>query len=159
MANMTIGYSIAKHAVANPSNVLAAEGGEHIYNIKLSSDTDNGNLIAVDFTNWISFDLFGEAAVTKFEGTIVQKMPNGNWLVLVTDPGDACLVYQAPIAAEEWTNSWKRESNMYNAKDSIVRCYKLHEGDRFEVSALGFTGTPEEGASIEAVTSKKMVIS
>ena len=156
MANMTIAYTIAKHAVANPSNVLAAEGGEHIYNILLSTDADNGNLVAVG--DWAEYDVFEEAAVTTFEGKVVEKMPNGNWLVLVTEPGDACLVYQAPIAAEDWTESWKKESNMYNKAGDIVRSYGLHLHDRFEVSAEGFSATPTVGATISGVASKKMVI-
>ncbi len=77
----------------------------------MGSDTDNGNLIAVG--DWDSLDLFKEAAVTKFEGKIVEKMGNGNYLVLVTDPGDAVLVYQVPVGAEEWTNEWKKEKATY----------------------------------------------
>ena len=41
-----IKYSIEKHAVAFPSKLVAQNGGEHIYNITLTSDTDNGNLVA-----------------------------------------------------------------------------------------------------------------
>ena len=159
MANMTIQYVIAKHATANPSNLLAPDGGEHIYNIKIATDTDNGCLIAPDFVGDMeSYDVFNEAAVTGFSGTVVEKMPNGNWLVLVAEPGNACLVYQTPIAAEEWTNNWKKESNMYNKAGDIVRCYALHAGDRFEVSAEAFSGTPAVGGKISDVTGKKMVV-
>lgn len=156
MANMSIFYEISKHATALPSNVLAAEGGAHIYSVELSSDTDNGNLIAVD--EWKSLDLFTEKAVTTFEGKIVQKMSNGNYLVLVTDPGDALLVYQVPVGAEDWTNKWKQESNLYNKKGDIVRAYGLVKHDRFEVSAEAFDGTPEVGKTITSVTDKKMVV-
>ena len=48
MANMSIKYEIAKHATANPSNVLSGGTyGGHMFSILLGSDTDNGNLIAV----------------------------------------------------------------------------------------------------------------
>lgn len=43
---MAISYQISKHAVAFPSKLVAQNGGEHIYNITLTSDTDNGNLVA-----------------------------------------------------------------------------------------------------------------
>lgn len=158
MANMTIKYEIAKHATAFPSNVLSGDTyGGHMFSIKLSSDTDNGNLIAVGAYN--SLDQFAEAAVTTFTGQIVEKMANGNYLVLVTDPGDAVLVYQVPIAAEEWTNEWKKESNMYNKKDDVVRCYGLAKWDRFEVSKEAFVtpGTVDVGQNITGVQGKKMV--
>lgn len=156
MAMMSIKYAIDKHATANPSNILAAEYGAHMFSIELASDCDNGNLVAAG--DWLSLDLFAEAEVTKFEGKIVEQMGNGNWLVLVTDPGDALFVYQVPIAAEEWTNEWKKESNMYNVAGDRVRAYGLSKWDRFEVSAEGFEGTPAVGAVISGVQGKKMVI-
>lgn len=156
MANMSIFYEIARHATANPSNVLAAEGAAHMYSILLESDTDNGNLVAAG--EWDSLDLFKEAAVTEFEGEIVEQMGNGNYLVLVKNPGDALLVYQIPIAAEEYSNKWKSEHNMYNAAGDVVRCYGLVKHDRFEVSKEAFEGEPSVGATITGVSNKKMVI-
>lgn len=156
MANMSVFYEIAKHAVANPSNILAAEGGAHMYSVLLDTDTDNGNLVGIG--EWLSLDLFAEAEVTIFTGKIVEKMGNGNYLVLVENPGDACFVYQVPVGAEEWTNAWKKESNLYNKAGDRVRVYGLVKHDRFEVSAEGFEGTPVVGAAITGVANKKMVI-
>lgn len=157
MALMSIKYEIGKHATANPSNVLSGGTyGGHMFHIQLDTDCDNGNLIAVG--DWLSLDLFAEAAVTKFEGKIVEKMANGNYLVLVTDPGDAVLAYSIPIGAEEWTETWKKESNLYNKAGDIVRGYSLVKYDRFEVSAEAFNGTPDIGAVITGVTDKKMDI-
>lgn len=156
MANMSILYDIKKHATCNPSNLLAQEYGAHIFNIELVSDADNGNLVKVG--DWKALDLFAEDTATTFTGKIVQKMPNGNWLVLVEDPGDSVLVYQTPIAAEDWTNSWRKESNMYNKAGSIVRCYELRKWDRFEVSTEAFDGTPTVGSTISEVSSKKLKI-
>lgn len=156
MANMSIFYEIAKHATANPSNILAAEYGAHMFSILLDSDCDNGNILGVG--DWISLDLFAEAEAPAFEGKIVEQMGNGNYLVMVTADTDAVLAYQVPIAAEEWTNTFKKESNMYNKAGDVVRCYGLRKWDRFEVSAEGFEGTPTVGAAITGVSNKKMVV-
>lgn len=156
MSYMHINWEVEKHATALPSNVLAQEYGAHIFNIKLGSNTDNGNLVAAG--DWESFDVFEEAAVTTFTGKIVEQMPNGNWLVLVTNPGDALLVYQKPLTPYESPREFLEESAFFNKKDDIVRCYELRKWDRFEASAEAFTGTPEVGASITGVSSKKMTI-
>ena len=156
MAYMSINWQYDKHATALPSNVLAQEYGAHIFNIKLESDTDNGNLVAAG--DWESFDVFEEATVTTFEGKIVEQMPNGNYLVLVTDPGDALLVYQKPLTPYESPREFTREEAFYNKEDDIVRCYELRKWDRFEASALAFNGTPEVGATINGVEDKKMTV-
>ena len=156
MAYMSINMQVGQHATALPSNVLAQEYGAHVLNILLGSDADNGNLVAAGA--WHELDVFEEAAVTTFEGKIVQKMPNGNWLVLVKNPGDALLVYQKPLTPYESPRELTNESAMYNKEGDIVRCYELRKWDRFEVSDLAFDGTPEVGASISSVSNKKMVI-
>ena len=157
MANMSIQYTIKKHATANPSNVLSGGTyGGHMFSIQLESDADNGNLIAVG--DYKSLDLFAEAAVTKFTGKVVEKMSNGNYLVMVTDPGDAVLVYQLPVGAEDWTEFWKKESNLYNKAGDVVRCYGLAKYDRFEVSAEGFSAEPTVGAEITGVANKKLTV-
>lgn len=153
---MAIRYEIEKHAVAFPSKLLAQNGGKHIYNVVLSTDTDNGNLIARG--EWDSLDLYKEAAVTTFEGVVREQAANGNWYVEVTDPGDALFVYQQPVIAEEWTNTFKKTSNFFNAAGDRVRSYELAVGDVFEVSAEGFSKTPTKGAKIQSVTDKKLVL-
>lgn len=153
---MAIRYEIEKHAVAFPSKLLAQNGGKHIYNVVLSTDTDNGNLIARG--EWDSLDLYKEVAVTTFEGVVREQAANGNWYVEVTDPGDALFVYQQPVIAEEWTNTFKKTSNFFNAAGDRVRSYELAVGDVFEVSAEGFSKVPTKGAKIQSVTDKKMVL-
>ena len=153
---MAIRYEIEKHAVAFPSKLLAQNGGKHIYNVVLSTDTDNGNLIARG--EWDSLDLYKEAAVTTFEGVVREQAANGNWYVEVTDPGDALFVYQQPVIAEEWTNTFKKTSNFFNAAGDRVRSYELAVGDVFEVSAEGFSKVPTKGAKIQSVTDKKKVL-
>ena len=156
MAYMSINWQYDKHATALPSNVLAREYGAHTFNIKLSSDTDNGNLVAAG--DWESFDVFEEAAVTTFEGKIVEQMPNGNYLVLVTDPGDALLVYEKPLTPYESPREFTREEAFYNKEGAIVRCYELRKWDRFDASALAFNGTPEVNSIINGIEDKKMTV-
>jgi hypothetical protein len=156
MAYMKIRWGVESHATALPSNLLAQKFG-HIYNIKLTSDCDNGNLVAVG--PWIDFDVFEEAAATEFDGEIVHQMPNGNWLVLVHDAKGAKLVYQTPITPFEKPREFLKESVFYNEAGSITRCYDLYPNDRFEASDLAFDGEPEIGAKIKSIKNKKMVIS
>lgn len=149
-------YTIeSNHCVAWPSKLVAQNGGEHIYNIELETNTDNGNLVARG--DFIDLDLYKEAAVTEFEGVIQKQAANGHWYVEVVTPGDALFVYMQPFIAEDWTNSFKKESNWFNAAGDVVRGYALHVGDVFEVSAEGFTGTPQGGATVTCVN-KKLVI-
>ncbi len=141
-----ISYQIAKHAIAFPSKLVAQQGGEHIYNIELKNDTDNGQLVAKG--KFLDLDLYEEGTVTEFEGKVQKQAANGNWYVEVTQPGDALFVYMQAFIAEDWTNIFKKESNFYNAKGDTVRGYALHVGDVFEVSAEGFTGTPAAEATV-----------
>lgn len=150
-----IKYNIEKHAVAYPSKLLAQNGGKHIYNIELATDTDNGNLVAKG--DFIDLDLYEEATATTFEGVIQKQAANGNWYVEVTNPGDALFVYMQAFIAEDWTNTWKKESNFYNAAGDTVRGYELAVGDVFEVSEECFDGTPEAGKTV-SVAAKKLVV-
>lgn len=152
---MTVDITTGTHAKGYPSNVLAERSGEHMYSVRLSSNADNGNLIAIG--DWIDWDVFAEAAVTTFEGKIVAKNPDGTWLVLVTNPGDACFVYTKPLSPYS-EPSLRSEKNMYNKAGDVARVYGLHKHDRISVSDAGFTGTPAVGASITSVAAKKMVI-
>lgn len=155
---MTSAFSIAAtHARALPSNVVSQRYGNHTPSVQLSTDTDNGNLIAVGA--WVDWDYFAEAAVTTFTGEIIAQDKNGDWVVLVTDPGDACLVYQEPLTPYETPKELLNEKTMYNKAGDIVRTYVLTKLDRITVSTEGFTGNdPAVGKSITGVTSKKMVV-
>lgn len=149
--------SFAKHARALPSNVVAQRYGNHMPSIRIATDTDNGNLIAVGA--WAGWDYFDEAAVTTFTGKIIAQDKNGDWVVLVTDPGDACFVYQKPLTPYESPEELLDEKTMYNKAGDIVRTYVLTKLDRITVSTEGFTGNdPAVGASISGVTNKKMVV-
>lgn len=137
---MAIRYSIESHAIGFPSKVLAANGGKHIYNVKLTSDTDNGNFVGRG--DWLALDLYEETAATTFEGIVREVAANGNYYVEVVDPGDALFVAMPVIIEEEWTNTFKKDSNFFNAKGDVVNGYELAVGDILEISEAGFTAKP-----------------
>lgn len=155
---MAIRYAIEKHAVAGASKLLATNYGGHIYNVTLSSDTDNGNIIKRG--DWISFDNYAEDTATTFNGVIRQQAANGNWYVeVLEDMGfDALLVYNVPVIEEDFNNKFKAESNYFVAKGEVARAHQLYKGDIFEVSAEGFDGDPEVGATITSISDKKLVV-
>lgn len=155
---MTSAFSIAAtHARALPSNVVSQRYGNHMPSVKIDTDTDNGNLIAVG--DWVAWDYFAEAAVTSFSGKIIAQDKNGDWVVLVTNPGDAVFVYQKPLTPYESPEQLLSEKTMYNKAGDIVRTYVLTKFDRITVSTEGFTGNdPAVGATISGVTNKKMVV-
>lgn len=153
---MTVDMTTKVHATGYPANVLASKSGEHIFSIVAGTDTDNGNLVAVG--DWKEYDVFKEAAVTTFQGEIVEKATSGNWLVLVKNAGDACLVYTKPLSKYETPAALALESSQYNKTGDVMRAYKLHDYDRIEVSEAGFSGTPKKGAKITGVTNKRLVI-
>ena len=150
---MAIKYAIESHAWGAPAKVLAAEGGKHIYNVELSEACDNTNFIARD--EWLSLDLYSEKAATTFEGIVREKAANGNYYVEVVDPGDALFVYNVPIIEEDWTNSFKKESNFYNEVGDVVRAYELAVGDVLEISEAGFVAAPTVGATV-TLSGKKL---
>ena len=146
-----IQVSIAKHAVAFPSKVLARDGGKHIYNIQLaeaaSAYVDNGWFVGKG--EFVELDLYKAAAPTSFEGKVVGKAANGNFYVEVLTPGDALFVYQVPMIEETYNNNFKKESNYTNAPKQVVRTYELAVGDIVEISADGFDGAVEVKDEVE----------
>lgn len=143
--------SIAKHAVAFPSKVLARDGGKHIYNIQLAEASgkyvDNGWFVAKNA--FIELDLYSAKAPTTFEGKVVAVAANGNYYVEVVNPGDALFVYNVPMIEETYNNNFKKESNYTNAPTQVVRSYELAVGDIIEISAEGFAGVVAVNDSVE----------
>ena len=152
---MAIDLAIGKHATAGVSKLLATSGGAHIYNVVLSSDADNGNLIARGDAT--TFDQYAETTPTSFAGKIQWKAANGNFYVEVTAATDALLVYNVPMSPFE-DQKLKSETIFYNAKGEIARAHELKVGDIIELSAEGFDGTPVVGATITSVSNKKLVV-
>lgn len=156
---MALALTFGSHAVGYPSKCLATEGGQHIYNVEITTAAgiDNGNLIGKSAA-WKSFDLYEEAAATTFAGMIQGKAANGNWYVEVTNPGDALFVSTDPSAElGNYGAQSKVESVFYNAKGEVARAYGLAKGDILEVSDLAFDGTPVVGKTV-SYSAKKMKV-
>ena len=146
-----IQMTIAKHAVAFPSKVLARDGGKHIYNIQLAEAADKfvDNGWFVGKGDFVELDLYKAKAPTTFEGKVVAVAANGNYYVEVVNPGDALFVYNVPMIEETYNNNFKKESNYTNAPTQVVRSYELAVGDIVEISAEGFAGVVAVNDSVE----------
>lgn len=145
------------HAYCFPTKVLAGNGGEHILNIELTKDADNGSIVSAG--EYKSFDNYVEAeAPAAYEAKIVDVAADGNFYVQVVNPADAILVCE--VITNPYNNYDSRftaAKNFYNAKGAVVRGYVLHKFDIYELSAEGFQGTPEVGKTV-TVTGRKHVV-
>jgi len=147
--------NFTKHAVAESTNLKATTVG-NIWNIRAAANIDNGTIVKRG--DYVAPEYYAEDAATDFEGEIIEKAPNGNFRVLVTEIGELeGLVLSVPLIYEEYTTKMQEESNFFNAKDDLLRVYQLYVGDVFTVSAEAFTGTPVVGKTL-TVGSKKLVV-
>ena len=139
------------HTVCWVNNVLASQYGEHIRNVDVKEDADNGKIVSLG--DWIELDRYEEADYSgDFEGKIRGQSPRGHWYIEVTKPEDAWLIYQDPIIEAEFNKRIKQESNFFHEKGSTVRAYKLSKHDIIEISELGFDGTPEKDKTVTVST-------
>ena len=145
------------HAYCFPTKVLAGNGGEHILNIELTSDADNGSIVSAG--EYKSFDNYVEAAAPAgYEAKIVDVAADGNFYVQVVNPADAILVCEViDNPYNNYDSRFKASKNFYNAEGDVVRGYVLHKFDIYELSVEGFEGTPEVGKTV-TVTGRKHVV-
>ena len=160
---MAIRMSIENtHAVCFPSKLVAGNGGEHIVNLFLTADRDNGTIRSIGA--WKDFDRYTEAnAPQGFAGKIVDVAADGNYYVQVDTPADAVLIYEVPEFTNTYDSRFIDLHNWYNPQGSTVRAYVLHKYDIFEVSKEAFTTDPvstDIGKSVSAVAATgKLAIS
>ena len=155
---MSMKYEISRFPVAQPSRLLATNGGAHILSCELSTDAWNGAIIGLG--DYLGFEYYEEVEPTEFEAVVVDKMASGGYLVEVTKADNAWLVYNPPVVEAEWTNDFKQEKNFYlKAGVDMARCHQLTPHDIFELSADGFEGADVYvGATISGVSGKKPVV-
>lgn len=121
---------IDKHIVAESTNLTATNYGRHIFSVKASEDIDNGKLVDIDKMKYEKNEYY-----TMVEPTATSRVG---------------LILSVAIGADESPKKATYEYNFYNGKDEIMRVYELAAGDRFSISANGFTGTPAVGKLVEA---------
>ena len=114
------------HVVAESSRLKATISG-HIYDLKMTEDTDNGTIVAVG--------KFVEEQVFEAKTYAAGDTP---YLVLTLP-----LSYNGKKA-------WSDEKYFYNAKGEIARAYELHVDDIYTISADAFTGSPAVGKYVDA---------
>lgn len=152
---MATGFmNFTKHAVAGSSKLKATTCG-HIYNIQAAADIDNGCIVGKGA--YVAPEYYAEVAAGSFTGKIIDKAANGNFYVEVESAENAYLVLTAPMIYEQFTSAMQEESNFYNAKGDLLRCYELVAGDIFELSKEGFTGEPAKGSAV-SVAAKKVKV-
>jgi hypothetical protein len=145
------------HAYCFPTKVLAGNGGEHILNIELTADADNGSIVSAG--DYKSFDNYVEAeAPAAYEAKIVDVAADGNFYVEVVNPADAVLICEViDNPYDNYDSRFTLSKNFYNAKGDVVRGYVLHKHDIYELSEEGFEGTPEVGKTV-TITGRKHVV-
>ena len=114
------------HVVAESSRLKATISG-HVYDLKMTEDTDNGT----------------SGGVGKFvEEQVFEAKTYA--------AGDTPYLVLTPPLAYNGKKAWSDEKYFYNAKGEIARAYELHKDDIFTVSADAFTGSPEVGKYVDA---------
>lgn len=150
---MAVKYTFEKHAVAFPTKVLARNGGEHIYNIRIAKDMDNGTFVGKG--DFMDVDEYAAGTVpTGFELTVRTQMENGNYLVEMTKAptdGELLFLYNQPVFAADYDSRFTADEVFYNAKGDDVSGYVLAVGDYVEISADGFDGDVAVDAKITAI--------
>lgn len=148
-------FNFTEHAVAGQTNLLGTDGGAHVRNIVATADIDNGCIVGKG--DWIGMETYAEAAAGAFTGKILGQAANDNWYVEVESATNCWFVLTVPTIYEDYAKKFQEEKNFYNASGDIMRCYELKPYDVFELSEVGFTGTPAAGKAV-SVENKKLKV-
>lgn len=142
------------HNEAFPSRLLAANGGGHIFDIELTADHDNGELVGRG--DYIKLGTYKEAAAPTFAGKIVEQAANGNWYVEVTEATEALWILMPEITPYDIPQT-ENPKAWVNKTGDVVKGYSLVKGDIFEMSVEGFQGTPVVGKAVSFADGKYVV--
>lgn len=114
------------HVVAESSRLKATISG-HIYDLKMTENTDNGTIVGVG---------------AHVEGQVFKAKTYA--------AGDTPYLVLTPPLAYNGKKAWSDEKYFYNASGEIARAYELHKDDIYTVSADAFTGSPEVGKYVDS---------
>ena len=156
---MAIDIVKGTHNVAFPSKVLAGMGGAHQFNITLTADHDNGQLVTRGA--WNSFDNYLEgtvAASNDFRGVIQAVNPDDSSLFYVEVTADTTLlfIYNSPVSPYG-ERDLQDESLFYMETGEVARAYTLSKGDIILLSTHAFNGTPVVGKTLTYASGKYVV--
>ena len=143
------------HNEAFPSRLLAANGGGHIFDIELTADHDNGELVGRG--DYIKLGTYKETTPPIFAGKIVEQAANGNWYVEVTAATEALWILMPEITPYDTIRQTQNPKAWVNKEGDVVKGYSLVKGDIFEMSAEGFQGTPAVGSTVSFADGKYVV--
>lgn len=147
------------HAYCFPTKIAGGNGAEHILNIELTADADNGSIVTTSADSYVSFDQYKEeAAPAEYKAKIIDVAADGNFYVEVVEPADAILICE--VIDNPYTNydsRFKSNKLFFNKMGDVVRGYCLHKRDVYELSEEGFEGTPEVGKTV-TITGRKHVV-
>lgn len=157
---MVVDITKGTHIKSFPNKIASMNGtgGNHVYNIVLQADADNGTLASRG--SYISFDQYESAVVTAnaVEGIIRELMADGTWLVEITKlPATEVLyIYNSPVS-EYNEREFNDESLMYNKAGEVAQGANLVIGDMYTLSDAAFTGTPVTGKTVKYAAGKYVV--
>ena len=143
------------HNEAFPSRLLAANGGGHIFDIELTADHDNGELVGRG--DYIKLGTYKETTAPALAGKSVEQAANGNWYVEVTAATEALWILMPEITPYDTIPQTQNPKAWVNKEGDVVKGYSLVKGDIFEMSAEGFQGTPAVGATVSFADGKYVV--
>ena len=149
------------HTVVETNDLLGTEFGDHIFNVQMAEDHDNG--VVLGLGDFVEYNYFAEAKAKDFEGKIVFQNSNGTYQVFVTKAADGdILIASVPVGTYEFESEAYAERQFYNGQDEIARAYQLRFGDRFSLSKEGFTTEPDENSigktvTVDAATGKLVI--
>lgn len=150
-----VDVSTKKHGMASASKILAGIGGGHIYDVRLTRNHDNGELILRG--DWLAHGEYTEGADTiTFEGVIREASAEGGYYVEVTAPTDALFVYNTPVAPYK-EKILRDEKLFYNAVGDTVKAYSLVPGDIFSVTEELFKGKIALGKKVTFADGKYVI--
>lgn len=151
---MAIDITKGSHKAVFLSKVNSAMGnGGHIYNVAITQNRDNGELV-IRNTRWTDFDRYTESSTAikaaDFTGLIQgQSTSNpGYWYVEVTSVAtNVVLLYNSPVS-EYGERDLQDEKLFYNKSGATCQGLELSVGDVIELSANAFSGTIAAGSAV-----------
>ncbi len=127
------------HTVCETTNLRAVHYAERIWDAVADKDVDNGTLGYLDGVS--------------VEGGAIYNFKAG------TKEGATPVLVHMPEWTEDTSNRLnQRKDKFVNVEGVPFRCFTLHEGDEFALSAEGFAGTPEIGKYVSIDGNGKLAV-